>query len=180
MLWAAASLCFFGFMRSSEITVTEGSTFDPATHLGVADLAVDRKGDPQILQVTLKTSKTDPFRKGVKVYVGRTRSPICPVEAILAYMRDRGLSSGPLFRLEDGHPLTRARFVAEVKQILTRAGVCSKGYSGHSFRSGAATTAAARGIEDAAIKMLGRWSSCAYQVYIKKHQGNSWPGTRQS
>ncbi len=67
----------------------------------------------------------------------------------------------------DGRPLTRARFVTEVKMALTRAGVDSSGYSGHSFRSGAATTAAKRGLGDATIKMLGRWQSNAYQVYIK-------------
>ena len=33
--------------------------------------------------------------------------------------------------------------------------------------SGAAITTTRRGISDAAIKMLGRWKSSAYQVYIK-------------
>ena len=45
--------------------------------------------------------------------------------------------------------------------------VDSTAYSGHSFRSGAATTAATQGISDTTIKMLGRWKSSAYQVYIK-------------
>lgn len=39
----------------------------------------------------------------------------------------------------------------------------SSKYSGHSFRSGAATTAAKRGLGDATIEMLGRWQSNAYQ-----------------
>ena len=45
--------------------------------------------------------------------------------------------------------------------------VDSRQYSGHSFRSGAATTAAQQGVEDATIKMLGRWKSGAYQQYIQ-------------
>jgi len=167
MLWAAASLCFFGFMRSGEITLPEGNTFDEATHLGVGDLAVDSKTAPTTLRVRLKVSKTDPFRKGVDVFVGKTGNDLCPVEAMLAYLRIRGWKPGPLFCSREGKALSRTRFVAEVQKALISRGKSAKGYTGHSFRSGAATTAASRGLGEATIKMLGRWSSAAYQVYIK-------------
>ena len=123
--------------------------------------------DPQVLQVHLKASKTDPFRTGVDVFVGRTKCKLCPVAAVLSYMVKRGQGKGPLFVFTSGKPLTRARFVAEVKEALTMAGMDSTSYSGHSFRSGAATTAASRGLDETTIKMLGRWQSNAYQVYIK-------------
>jgi len=64
-------------------------------------------------------------------------------------------------------PLTRQRFVARVREALTLAGIDCSPYSGHSFRSGAATTASKCGISDATIKMLGRWKSSAYQLYVK-------------
>ena len=85
----------------------------------------------------------------------------------VAYMVLRGRGKGPFFRFKDGSPLTRARYVSEVKRALTKAGVDSSHYSGHSFRSGAATTAAQQGIGDATIKLLGRWKSGAYQLYVK-------------
>ena len=72
-------------------------------------------------------------------------------------MVSRGPGVSPLFKLEDGSPLTRAKFVEKVKEALALAGVDSKGYSGHSFCIGAATAAAKQGISDAFIKMLGRW-----------------------
>ena len=167
MLWAAAALCFFGFLRSGELTVPSEGGYDEGAHLSFQDVSVDDLRNPQMLQVRIKASKTDPFRSGVDVFVGRTNGSLCPVAAVLSYMMKRGSNPGPLFIFSDGKPLTRSRFVSEVKEALAKAGVDSSCYSGHSFRSGAATTAAKRGIGETTIKMLGRWQSNAYQVYIK-------------
>ena len=82
-------------------------------------------------------------------------------------MAARPAVRGPLFVYADGSPLTRERLVAAVKRALERAGVSGAGYSGHSFRIGAATTAAQFGLEDSMVKMLGRLESSAYQRYIR-------------
>ena len=167
MLWAAAALCFFGFFRSGEITIPSEAGFDEGAHLTFADVTVDSTKEPKMLRVRVKASKTDPFREGVDVYVGKTDSELCPVTAVLRFMVERGAGPGPFFRFQDGTPLTRQKFVEKVKLALTSVGVDSTHYSGHSFRSGAATTAARRGIGDATIKTLGRWKSRAYQLYVK-------------
>ena len=57
--------------------------------------------------------------------------------------------------------------MAEVQQALQKAGLPEKNYTGHSFRIGAATTAAAAGVEDAMIQALGRWKSLAFLTYIR-------------
>ena len=167
MLWAACCLAFFGFLRAGELTVPGDGSFDSTTHLGREDLAVDNPADPAVLQLRLKASKTDPFRKGVFLYIGKGAPDLCPVSAILSYLLVRGRREGPLFMFSDGRFLTRQRFVAAVRDALKVAGIeCSK-YCGHSFRIGAATTAATRGMEDGLIKTLGRWKSLAYLEYIK-------------
>lgn len=50
---------------------------------------------------------------------------------------------------------------------MKAAGMDPSGYSGHCFRIGASTTAAANGVGDATIQILGRWSSDSYKKYIR-------------
>ena len=167
MLWAASTLCFFGFFRAGEITTPSDSSYDPGNHLSLDDIAVDIPEAPSMLQVHLKVSKTDPFRKGIDVYIGRTRDDLCPVAAMMAYLAVRGKKIGPLFSFKDGRVLSRPRFVDCIRAALSKAGFDPQKYAGHSFRSGAATTAAQCGLNDATIKLLGRWQSCAYLLYVK-------------
>ena len=167
MLWAAACMCLFGFLRSGEVVVPSDSAFDVTSHLAAGDVRVDDTSNPHFLQVNIKVSKTDPFRQGIFVYLGRTEADVCPVASILAYMVVRGPAPGPFFRFADGRYLTRARFVAAVRAALREASIDDSKYSGHSFRIGAATTAAQQGLPDSLIKTLGRWESAAYTIYIR-------------
>ena len=170
MLWAAMCLCFFGFLRAGEAVAPDNTEFDPTQHLTYADIVVDSVSKPTYLQINIKQSKTDPFRLGVKVIVGRMGNELCPVAAVLSYMALRGPGSGPLFRFKNGKPLTRSSFVAKLRETLEVAGVDCSGYSGHSLRIGAATTAASKGIQDSLIKTMGRWQSVAYKLYVRTPQ----------
>jgi hypothetical protein len=167
MLWAAVCLGFFGFLRAGEMTVPSDSAYDPKVHLNFSDIAVDNPEEPTVLKVTLKQSKTDPFRKGINLFLGKTHSDLCPVVALLSYLVVRGTREGPLFRFKDGRFLTRQRLVDHVREVLQSVGMDQSKYCSHSFRIGAATAAAARGMEDSVIKTLGRWRSLAYLEYIR-------------
>lgn len=150
-IWAACCLGFFGFLRAGEFTIPSLEEYDETTHLSLADIALDSHSAPTLLRVHIKSSKTDPFRKGVDLFLGRTVSQICPVKAMTAFLLERGPAPGPLFTLQDGSTLSRARLVAAVRTCLRAGGVNEEKYSGHSFRIGAATTAASKGIEDSMI-----------------------------
>ena len=168
MLWAAATICFFGILRAGELLMDRRSGFDPSQHLALEDVATDDKRQPTMIQITLKHSKTDPFRKGVDIVVGTTGNDLCPVKALLDYLGMRGGAPGPLFMWRDGTSLTRSHFVTKVREALAALNYTqTTQYSGHSFRAGAATTAAAMRVEDSLIKTLGRWESAAYLLYIR-------------
>ena len=102
MLWAACCLGFFCFLRSGEMCVPDDRSFDPSVHLTRDDIAVDDTHSPSIIRVSIKQSKTDPFRRGVNLFMGRTSTELCPVSAMLNYLVVRGSSHGPLFMFRDG------------------------------------------------------------------------------
>ena len=157
MLWAAGCLAFFGFMRTGELTVPSDQGYDSTVHLSLSDISVDNPADPGILGV----------RQGISLFIGRVSSDICPVAAMLAYLMVRGPQAGPLFKYQNGRFLTRQRLVVAVRDALRSAGVQPDLYSGHSFRIGAATTAASRSMDDSIVMTLGRWRSLVYLEYIK-------------
>jgi len=167
MLWSAATLCFFGFFRSGEITIPSLTSFDTSKHLAWGDIAVDNLDDPQTIKVHLKKSKTDQLGKGVDVYIGKTGCFLCPVAAMMYYLSVRGVQAGPFFVLKNGNPLTKSVFTTKIRDALHIIGLPEQNFAGHSFRIGAATAAANAGIEDSVIRTMGRWSSSAFLVYIR-------------
>ena len=167
LLWAACCTAFFGFLRCGKFTVPTQATYDPEAHLSLSDIALDSKHIPSVIQVTIKQSKTDPFHQGVQLCLGKTDKEICPVNAILPYLAIRGANHGPLFIMQDGSHLTRQRFASLITNTLQLAGIDDKRYTTHSFRIGAATTAKDAGISHVHVKMLGRWKSNAYQLYVR-------------
>ena len=166
MFWAACTLAYFGFLRSAEFTVANLASFLPSIHLELADVAVDSMSSPSCLRLRIKVSKTDPFRKGCFLHIGRGEFPLCAIHSLLAYLTLRGDAPGPLFLFCDGRPLTRALLISWLHDILSSAGVQGN-FSSHSFRIGAATVAARNGIPDHQIQPLGRWTSSAYSSYIR-------------
>ena len=166
MFWAATTLAYFGFLRSAEFPVPSLSAFNPDIHLTVDDIAIDSHTSPSCLQLTIKASKTDPFRKGCCLYIGLGRPPLCALSAIMNYLPLRGQSPGPLLLLSSGQPLSRTLLTQWLKDFFAAAGIQGS-FSSHSFRIGAATVAARMGVPDHLIQAVGRWNSDAYKLYIR-------------
>ena len=167
MLWVVSTIAFFGFCRSGEITTPSDNSYDPNIHLSYADIATDNPKCPSMLSINLKHSKIDQERKGIKIIIGKTGDDLCPISAMLNFLKVRGSRPGPLFCRKSGTPLSKSRFVDSVRSALTKANLPADVFAGHSFRIGAATTAASAGICDSSIQSLGHWKSNAYLLYIR-------------
>ena len=78
---------------------------------------------------------------------------ICPVVALTSNLRSRGGDAGPLSRFVDKSPLTREKLNSRLQHLITAAGWQGR-YTLHSFRIGAATTAASLGFPGHLIEKL--------------------------
>lgn len=168
MLWAAFCTAFYGFLRSSEFTSPSPSAFDINQTLLRSDIDLQERR----CLLKLKASKTDPFRRGTTVTLTSITSSTCPVTALRNYVTAAMCTAShppetPLFHFQDGRFLTRHNLVESIRALLATSGIPSHHYASHSFRIGAATSAAAAGIPDWLIQTLGRWTSQCYQLYIR-------------
>ena len=135
--------------------------------LSEGDVSLDSRIEPSVVRVHIKASKTDPFHKGVFVYLGKAANELSPVVAVAVYLAVRGRQPGPFFHFASGSPLSRELFVKHIREALHPHNLDVSSYSGHSFCIGAATAASEAGVEDLMIKTLDRWQSSAYQTYVR-------------
>ena len=128
------------------------------------------------LKINLKRSKTDQFGEGsLKGLPYFDNSQYCPVISLKKWIEISNIDSGPLFRrFSKGSKLTENRLTDQtvallIKKYLKLSGIESKNYSGHSLRSGFATTAAESGAEERSIMaMTGHKSTEMVRRYIKE------------
>ena len=128
------------------------------------------------LKINLRRSKTDQFGEGFKKALPYfDSSQYCPVVSLKKWIEVSKIASGPLFRrFAKGSRLSNNRLTDQtvallIKEYLQLAGIDSKNYSGHSLRSGFATSAAESGVEERNIMaMTGHKSTEMVRRYIKE------------
>jgi len=169
LLWAAICLGFFGALRCGEFTTKKSDSSEEECLL-VGDTAFlkDKKLNKCYLALTLKSSKTDPFRQGCQLLLFATEQFLCPYTSVQKHLfvHHHPNPNTPLLALEDGSPLHRAKFISLLQRAIQVAGLSLEGISGHSLRKGFATTASAANIPDNLIATMGRWASDCYKLYI--------------
>ena len=131
---------------------------------------------PEGLKINIKRSKTDQFGEGfTKALPYFDSSQYCPVISLKNWLNISKITSGPIFRrFLKGSKLSENRLTDQtvailIKKYLNLAGINSKNYSGHSLRSGFATSAAESGVEERNIMaMTGHKSTEMVRRYIKE------------
>ena len=171
---AAMLVAFFGFFRKANVCPVQAGT-NPVMDLSpVRRCDFEFSEDMGLVWVNLRRTKTIQFgQRTLRVPLPAIPgSVLCPVTAL-----------SRLFSAVPGHPedfafsfpdtsgrltnFTHKAFVGRFKDSLTRIGVNSAQYSGHSFRRGGATFAFQCGATPAQIKEQGDWKSSAYLLYLE-------------
>ena len=91
----------------------------------------------------------------------------CPVNQLRQYLKIRPMVTGPLYLASDGIPV-QYQTVLKLFQVLAEfLNLPVDRYKPHSLRIGAMTELHVHGYSDKVIQERGRWSSKAFQKYIR-------------
>ena len=165
-LLAICLLGFAGFMRCEELLKLE-----------CADVKFKEEG----MVLSIRSSKTDQFREGDSLLVGRTGAITCPVQMMERYFRMghlNGESHDRVFRaivnskggemLRKSGGLSYSRLRELLLEKISMLGMGPRQFGMHSLRAGGATAAANAGVPDRLFKRHGRWrSESAKDCYVK-------------
>lgn len=146
---ALVLFAFASAMRRSEIA-----------EIDLADLEFDRRG----LSVKIKRSKTDQSGEGQSVYLLPGHPPHCPLDALDAWLSDRGEAPGRLFLSIDRHGNhgrgLSDRSIADIlKKHAAAIGIDPRRIGGHSARSGFVTQALLNGSDARDVQLQTRHKS---------------------
>jgi len=166
LVWAVATNLFHGGFRIGELLCGKSSEFDPDFELTTDDVNISSSAN----QFRLKAPKEDRKGKSIIVDVYATDGPFCPVHALEKWqaVNKHWPANQPAFRWDDGRPLTQNQFRKIMGERLT--GFVENPediFCSHSFRIGVASMLGKLGYSDADIKAVGRWSSRAFEEYLR-------------
>ena len=172
LTWAICCLAFNGAFRIHELLSKEVGKFDPRTTLLAKDIKISAGGreEKAVIVVNVKWPKEDRKGAGTVVEVFETDTDICPVRALQKWWKVAGPREVdmPAFRRKDGAAFTGGQFNSLLKTLLSKHFDYKVGsISAHSFRSGVTTTLGQVGFSDQELQAVGRWSSRAFEHYVK-------------
>lgn len=164
------TICFtayHGLMRIGELVIPD----DPR-RLNIRKtilrrtVKISHKNSIRTYEFELPTSKSDQRFFGNSVLIQARTGDLDPFKIFDDYLgrRDRLFPFFPqLWVRASGRPPSRSWFTRKLRTILPT------DFSGHSFRAGGATRLAEVGVPEEKIQAMGRWSSEAWRIYIRKN-----------
>lgn len=169
----AACLCiaFFAVARVGEVTVPSLNTFDARRHPKRSDLRTDE--DRHGFRATvchLPYTKVSHFQ-GEDIYWSNQQGPWDPEARLRRHLE---LNPAPLddhlFAYKHGEkwrPLTRSAFTNRIREAAKAAQLPT--LQEHGIRIGGTLEHLLRGLPFDVVKAIGRWSSNAFSIYLRKH-----------
>ena len=174
MIWCAATVAFSAGLRGGEFLCRKAAVFDPDTALRAKDMNLDTftvHGESfEILKLKLRGEKQNRTSASTICDIYPSQSSLCPIRAFKAWSHVRTADEPdlPAFRFQDGPNMSIGAFNKILKETLAPHTKNLRGsISSHSFRIGLASCLGSLGFSDEQVMAAGRWSSRAYQTYMK-------------
>lgn len=184
VLFCAILIGFFGFLRKCHLCVD-------GVGLNSLSLAVLRRGsfvfDPfaYCIHITVILSKTNQYKQRKHVLTiqgvrGHALDPYYWLQKL--FTTCPAAADAPAF----GHsvqgvyvPLTYARLLTGIKDLISKCGLDPAAYGGHSLRRGGATWAFKCGVHNLFIRIQGDWKSDTWLQYVEMSMAQKLEITRQ-
>lgn len=169
-VYACLTTSFFTIARTGEFTVPSLSSFDPLCHVKVMDMRceTDRNGF-EVTTFSLPRTKT--ALGGEDVYWAVQSGPADPHAALKNHFAVNAPSpSAALFSWRHQgrmRVLTKSAFLKCLQDAGSRLG--RDDLKGHGIRIGGTLEYLLRGVPFESVKTMGRWSSDAFVLYLRKH-----------
>ena len=163
---AMCSLAFFAFLRIGEMTSTGGRMANSPLQISHVSTLLSSSNELIAFKVTFGNFKHSYNDRPFSIIVSR-QPQSCPGELLAKFFVLRGPRPGALFITVDGAPVSRTYLSNQLSSAIRFCGLSPSVYKGHSFRIGAASHAADKGLSDTQIRLLGRWRSNSFQKYLR-------------
>ncbi|THH29295.1 hypothetical protein EUX98_g4898 [Antrodiella citrinella] len=173
-VWACAVCCYYGIARLGELTVKTIAKFKAKPTQYVrrqnVSLQVDR-GGRKVTAIFIPVTKVS--KSGEEIYFAQQDGLTDPESALRNHFNiNKPSDAEHLFM----HTFKKSRVPLSKDIMLKRLKVCAhfvdptaSSFTGHSFRIGGTLEYLLRGVPFEVVKTLGRWSSNAFQIYLRKH-----------
>ena len=174
MVWAVCCMLFFGAFRVHELLAAKYDSFDPDFTLLDEDLVIHEAFECGVryrsVQVLLKSPKENRIGNKIVVDVYENKGVCCPVRAVEKWKQCAVVArkGEPAFLMESGKAFTGTLLNKVLRTCWRKYVPEEKGFlTSHSFRTGLASMLGSLGFGKEDIQAMGRWSSSAFEVYLR-------------
>lgn len=167
---ACLKVAFFGMARLGELVLPNLKAFDPGRHVKRSDVTdgEDREGN-KVSVIFLPWTKVAP--EGEDIYFAKQGGASDPTEALANHLRVNELPSNMhlfAYKTDKGpRVLTRTTFTKRLNEIARGLDIGNLKF--HGIRIGSVLEYLLRGIPIEVVKVMGRWGSDAFAIYLRKH-----------
>ncbi|KAJ7160562.1 hypothetical protein C8R43DRAFT_881511 [Mycena crocata] len=161
---------YYSCARLGELTIKTLLSFDPAVHVKPSDVREEVNTEGLVV-TALAVPVTKSSKEGEDLLFAAHDGASDPRAALENHMRvNAPPANGHLFayKHKSGHrPLTKAAFIARIHKAFRAAKL--EPLQGHGIRIGSTLFYLLRGTPFDVVKTIGRWSSDAFVLYLRKH-----------